>query len=179
MSFSVMIFYRIKLINFKKMKIIIISAFAVLSSHFGFSQGQAQKDSCKVLFKLMRQEEIIKQTFDVISKSTATALQSYLSDPQYQEIIQKILDSNMKRQIEMTYKIMNEDMVDIYVKHYTQNDIENLLLFYRSQVGQKTLDVTPLITHDYMQIYQEKYAPVIQNEMMEEIKNMIMEIQKK
>ena len=41
-------------------------------------------------------------------------------------------------------------MIPIYDKHYSENDIEQLILFYKSPIGRKTIAVTPLITQESM-----------------------------
>ena len=41
-------------------------------------------------------------------------------------------------------------MIPIYDKYYTEHDIEQLILFYKSPVGQKTISVNPLITKESM-----------------------------
>jgi hypothetical protein len=41
-------------------------------------------------------------------------------------------------------------MIPIYDKHYSEKDIEQLILFYKSPIGRKTIAVTPLITQESM-----------------------------
>ncbi|MCL2441261.1 MAG: DUF2059 domain-containing protein [Treponema sp.] len=39
-------------------------------------------------------------------------------------------------------------MIPIYDKHFTQNDIRELIRFYESPIGRKFLEVTPAFTRD-------------------------------
>jgi hypothetical protein len=41
-------------------------------------------------------------------------------------------------------------MIPIYDKHYSEKDIEQLIQFYKSPIGRKTIAVTPLITQESM-----------------------------
>jgi hypothetical protein len=67
----------------------------------------------------------------------------------------------------MVTKIVNEDLVDIYDKHFTLQEIKDFTNFYKSKSGQQLLNKTPEITQELMMIMQSKYLPGMQKSMME------------
>ena len=51
-------------------------------------------------------------------------------------------------------EVKAEDIVNlvipIYEKHYSEQDIEQLIIFYKSPIGQKAIAVTPVISQESM-----------------------------
>ena len=73
----------------------------------------------------------------------------------------------------MSKKLVNEDMVNIYDKHFTQDEVKDLIKFFESSTGKKMLDKTPQITMDLMNVIMEKHMPEFQEKMekkLEELK---------
>jgi hypothetical protein len=48
-------------------------------------------------------------------------------------------------------KVVRDTFVNLYDKYYSTEEIDSLLAFYRSPVGQKTLDVAPKLTQEAIQ----------------------------
>jgi pyruvate-formate lyase-activating enzyme len=70
-------------------------------------------------------------------------------------------------------EVKAEDIVNlvipVYEKHYSEQDIEQLIIFYKSPIGQKTIAVTPLITHESM-IAGQKLGTEIGKKVIEKLK---------
>ena len=69
--------------------------------------------------------------------------------------IMQIVEDIAKREI-------NEDMVNIYDKYFSQNEINDLVSFYKSPSGHKFVKVTPDIQKDLMMVMMQKYGPEMQ-----------------
>lgn len=54
---------------------------------------------------------------------------------------------------------MLDDMVPTYQKHLTHGDIQAVLAFYKSPVGQKLLSEQPAMTQEAMQVINAKMQP--------------------
>jgi uncharacterized protein len=70
--------------------------------------------------------------------------------------------------------MINEDMVTLYDKYYTQNEINDFIIFYKSPSGQKFTKVSPDIQKDLMMVMMQKYMPEIQKTIktkIDELKN--------
>ena len=49
---------------------------------------------------------------------------------------------------------LNKQLIPIYKKHFTQEDVKAIIAFYESPVGKKLAEQTPLITVESMQASQ-------------------------
>lgn len=58
---------------------------------------------------------------------------------------------------------MHEDMVDIYDKYYTIDEIEDLITFYKTKTGQKIIHQMPLVQQEILKTLQNKYFPISKN----------------
>ena len=70
----------------------------------------------------------------------------------------------------MSYKIMEPKLAGIYAKHYTAQEMSDLVAFYHSPTGKKSLDLMPVVTGESMQLTQELMQGH-QQEMRDLIKN--------
>ena len=62
-------------------------------------------------------------------------------------IVRDVMDAEMSKMYAGPNGIM-PDMVDLYAKHFTHEDVIALLAFYRSPVGQKTIEAMPLLLQE-------------------------------
>jgi hypothetical protein len=51
---------------------------------------------------------------------------------------------------------MMDDMVKLYQRHFSEDDIESFITFYSSPAGQKFLDAMPIIMQEYQPIVMER-----------------------
>ena len=57
----------------------------------------------------------------------------------------------------MFKKIMDEDMVGIYDRYYTEQEIKDLIRFYKTKTGQKLINSASDIQNELMNIIKTKY----------------------
>lgn len=69
----------------------------------------------------------------------------------FEEFLQTVM-SDVRE--EMAAAEFIEDVVAVYQKYLTRSDLEQLLAFYRSPVGQKVLDLMPVMMQESMQTAQ-------------------------
>lgn len=55
-----------------------------------------------------------------------------------------------------------ESMFPIYNKYYTTDDLKGLIVFYKTPLGKKTIEVMPLLTQESMQVGQNWGAEISQ-----------------
>lgn len=86
----------------------------------------------------------------------------------FESRMDKMMADMMKN---MPIEEMTEAMIPVYQKHFTHSDIEALIAFYSSPVGQKFLEETPKVTGEAMQTmmpiinnYSQKWQERIQKE---------------
>ncbi len=64
-------------------------------------------------------------------------------------------------------------MVTIYHKHFTQREIKDLLVFYQTDLGKKTIRVMPALVREGMEMGQQwgqALGPVIEQKVTERFK---------
>jgi hypothetical protein len=144
-------------------------------------QGQPKKERIKYLFALMHQDSLINKTFDAMAASTAARMTSLLKDTNYAKTridpdkIKKVIAKTMEQSKENARKLVNEDMVDIYDKYFSLEEVEDFIIFYKSKSGQKMIDKLPDITKDIMTAMSVKYQPGMQQSLMKEIQEIMKE----
>jgi hypothetical protein len=64
--------------------------------------------------------------------------------------------SNLKTEVfDNEVKELTKQMVPLYKKHFTHEDVKELINFYESPIGKKLVTKTPLLTQESMQFSQQ------------------------
>jgi hypothetical protein len=107
--------------------------------------SQTKQESIKELFGLMK----IESSFDKL----VIPFQGLQKDS-----ISKVITGSLMNSIKPIFKkIMDEDMVRIYDKYYTQQEIKDLIRFYKTKTGQKFINTAPEVQNEIMSIVRAKY----------------------
>lgn len=56
---------------------------------------------------------------------------------------------------EMSWDRMREPIIDIYLKHYTEKEIQDMLAFYKTETGQSMVSKMPVVINESMQLTQQ------------------------
>src|SRR5260221_11515683 len=88
-------------------------------------QAQSKKESIKVLFGFMHQDTLINKMFDAMTSSMLTSMTSQIKDTANSSKISNMMVKSMERSRSIAKKLINEDMVDIYDKYFTQQEIDD------------------------------------------------------
>ena len=149
----------------------IITSLALLLFSITVAFSQSKTDDIKALFELMDTEKTINATTDnMISIFKQQGLMQFNSDEDKEEM-DAYMDYMTKKVKEMTMGLLN-DMVPIYDKHFTHDEIKGLIDFYSTPIGKKLLEKTPELTQDMMNLSMTKYMPEIQKSMLEKLEEM-------
>lgn len=151
------------------------------------SQGQVEnspkKEKIKALFALMHQDSLMIKTLDGMTSSMAKSMSAMFNDTTYtnhgidvSKLTQKLIEKSMRRSKENALKLLNEDLVTIYDKYFTTEEIDDFTSFYKSKSGQKLLNQTPDITKDVMAIMSAKYQKDFQQSFMKDMEEVTNEI---
>jgi hypothetical protein len=141
-------------------KVILAAAFCFFAFVSGYSQ--TKQESIKELFKVMQTDSLMAKTFDAIISGSMANFQGITKDSAANAASNVMMKSMMKNLKVMMKKMIDEDMVSLYDKYFTQNDINAYITFYNSPSGQKFLKVTPDLQKDLMNVMMKKYMPEIQ-----------------
>jgi len=150
------------------------------------AQNTGKKEKIKALFVVMHQDSLMIKTVDAMSAALATNMSAIFKDSIYthlnidmEAITKKLVERNLQRSKDNSLKLLHGEMVDIYEKHFTEGDIDDLTIFYQSKTGQKMLDKMPHITKDIMTVMAQKYQPDMLKSYQEDFEEVMKEIREK
>jgi uncharacterized protein len=64
--------------------------------------------------------------------------------------------ASLKREVfDVQIKELNEQLIPIYKRHFTHQEVKEIITFYESRVGRKVADKTPAIFSETMQLSQQ------------------------
>ena len=162
-----------------------IALFFALTTQ-GLTQNLTKKEKIKTLFALMHQDSLVIKTIDGMTSSMIKNMTRIFSDTSYSKmnldisiITQKLMENSMQKSKENALKLLNVDMVDIYDKYFTIEEIDDFSVFYKSKSAQKMLTQMPDISKDIMTIMTTKYQTDMQQSFMKQIEEMTKEITEK
>lgn len=157
-----------------KLRFTLFSSAILFLCFSGKAQGQSKKEKIRSLFSLMKQDSLAEKTMSTMLNSSFMQMQKQFSDTTiynaaFREKFSDILNKEKASTIEMTKKLINDDMVNIYDKYFTIQEVEAFIDFYKSPAGQKMIDQLPNITKDVITIMSTKYGPSMQQDLMNQI----------
>ena len=126
--------------------------------------SQTKQESIKELFQLMQKDSVIDRAF---SSMMDVVNIKQLKDSTITDEAKNSLLSKIQIVKKLSLKLQHEEMA-LYDKYYTQNEITDLITFYKSPLGQKSIVTNEGIQNDLRQIVRQKY--------MSEITDMVMSI---
>lgn len=163
-----------------------IFAFALLSFLAGTAFAQSKiSDEKKVLIKellavthsVQNSEGVVNLMVDQIEKETVETLKpmiernSSLSSAKKAALQKEMIDSS-KRAAERMRELFREKIdygrlieevsEEIYDAHYSNDELKDLIAFYESPTGQKTVRITPQILSESMLKTSQRLSPQIQ-----------------
>ena len=139
-------------------KIVVLLVLAIAAGSVGIF-GQTKNDDIIKLLRISGSDKMADQMMTAMI-------------PQFQQIVPGIPDVFWVKIVEKT----NADdliymIVPIYSKHYTHDEIRQMIAFYESPIGRRLVEVTPFITQESMEVGQkwgEQLGHDIVNEMIRE-----------
>jgi len=137
-------------------KIILLSSLIVFMS-FNVS-AQNKKDKIIKLFELMKTDKMMDSMVDNISNMFANK-NTGLKDAKNDSIQKEYMNYVMEETKTLSKRLINEDMVTLYDKYFTEPEIQKFINFYLSPEGKKLIEATPNMQNDIMAIMATKYMP--------------------
>jgi len=152
------------------MKKVILAAVLCLSV-FCNSYSQAKQESIKQLFHLMQTDSLIDKMFSSMIPQILNQQQMQITDSVSRVAFNTKMRSMMLIVKEISTKLINEDMVVLYDKYFSQAEINDFISFYKTPSGQKMINMTPDIQKDLMTVMMQKYMPEMQKSIMVQFEN--------
>jgi hypothetical protein len=147
-------------------KIVIIIIYCLVFG--GIISAQTKKDDIKELFELINPGQMIDKIFenmiDVFKHHGNTQI-----SPEKQEEFVSYLNEQVRM---MTDNLINVYMVNIYDKYFSDEEIKDLIKFYKSPTGQKMINTMPDIQKDIMTIMMNKHIPEFQEKIQQKMEEL-------
>jgi Uncharacterized protein conserved in bacteria len=153
------------------------SIFLLLFSVCFFSGAfaQSKQESIKELMHIMKSDSMMIKMVDQMMPAMISNMKSKMKDQADAEEKSGKMMIIVKQIItEMSPKIMDQ-MILMYDKYYTEGEINDIITFYKSPTGQKSINTMPLIMKDMMGNMTSTLIP----DMAKEIAAKMAELKKK
>jgi hypothetical protein len=145
------------------------------------ADAPATKEDIQKYLEVMHSREMMTKMMDAMSKPMHQMMhEQYLKDKDklpadFEARMNKIMDDYMKN---LPVEEMVQAMIPAYQKHFTKGDVDGLVAFYSSPIGQKVIQELPAITAEAMQSMMplmRKQMDVMTHHMQEQVAQMIKE----
>jgi len=109
----------------------------------------------------MKNDSMMNKMLDSMVPSMARQMQSQVKDSVASAISVNIMNVSMQT-VKGFIPQMMDDMALIYDKYFTEKEIKDFIVFYKSPSGQRYLSLSPEIMKEFMGTMMQKYMPEIQ-----------------
>jgi hypothetical protein len=123
--------------------------------------SQTKQESIKELFHLMASDSLTDRMFTAMIPTMQKQMLGQIKDSATLAHSKEMMGTMMESVKEISKKMINEDMVTIYDKYLTQNEINDLISFYKTPTGQKFIKIMPEMQKEIMTVMYQKYMPEI------------------
>lgn len=140
--------------------LVVVLAVAPCSARADEASKQAK---VKELFATMHMDHMLDQMMSSIQKEVQTMTEHTQSaqsmTPEQKKLTQDFMDKAMKIVTDSVgWTVLEPDYVKLYASTYTEAEIDGILAFYKSSVGQAMLAKTPELSTGGMQIVRGRMA---------------------
>jgi hypothetical protein len=135
-------------------KLIAISLLFIIPS-ISFAEDLIKRENVEELLVLMNVDSIIDNLYSQIYQMTQDMAQQLgvkLSERDLFDTYAVIMVSLMKS--EMNWEKMKGPMTDLYLKHYSDKENQDMLAFYKSESGRSMIKKMPAVMKDSVLISQ-------------------------
>lgn len=138
------------------MKIIATFILAAAISIPAFAQP-ASKGSVKELLKITKSEQFLGQMSPQINNMMHSSIEKLtrgkkLTTKQELALVNYSQELGKIMQEELTWAKLEPEMIKIYAEEFTQEEVDGMIQFYKTPVGQSTIDKMPIVMQKSMQV---------------------------
>ena len=135
-------------------KVILFVLVSLLS--FSTVAQDSKRESVEELLRVTNADSMIESIYAQMDQAFAGMGQQIGIKPSEQEAFDNYLKNvalTMKK--EMSWEKMKEPMIDIYLTHFSEKEIQDLLKFYKTDSGRSMIDKMPAVMMDSMKLSQQ------------------------
>ena len=117
------------------------------------------------MFALLHMDRLVSQMMEGVMKQTnANTRQMFGANltPENKVKLEKFQDQIMHLiETQMSWKALEPQYVELYAQTYTEDELDAILVFYKSPAGSSLLAKTPELTARSLQISQSRVAIIV------------------
>ncbi|MGP9799555.1 DUF2059 domain-containing protein [Rheinheimera sp. NSM] len=140
----------------------LIAGILCLVMHTSVYAESSNRQSIEELLQLTNADSMLDGIYAQMDQMFAGMGQQIGVKPSEQDIF-----DNFMQQVgavvkeKMSWAKMKDPMIDIYLKHYTEKEVQDMLIFYRSATGRSLVEKMPAIMSESMMLSQKMMKDVM------------------
>jgi len=157
-------------------RLLIIVAVLLVSS-LVYADDASHRKACEDMMKMWKIDKMLGPMFDQVKKMQEDMVGKMKIPDDMKDINSKYLNKmNEMIKKEMSWDGMKEDFIGIYMEVFSESEIREMIDFYNSPIGKKSIEKAPELMQKVFSMSQnrvKRFMPEIErlsNEMAEEIK---------
>jgi len=155
-----------ELIENKHMKKIILLSI-ILGLMTVSASSQTKQESIKQLFHLMQTDSMMEKTFTAIVPTIMAQIPQEYKDSVKSATMNQFMNSLITSSKEMCKKMLDEDVVALYDKLFSEDEIKDMIVFYSSPTGKKMIEKSPEMQKEIVGLLMQKFMPELQKDIKE------------
>lgn len=121
-----------------------------------YAEDMGKRENVEELLALMKADSVIDTIYSQVYQAVQGMAQQLGVKPSERELFDRYTAKMIEvMQSEMSWDKMKDPMIELYLKHYTDKEIEDMVTFYRSDSGQSMIKKMPAVIKDSMVISQD------------------------
>lgn len=120
------------------------------------STGESKQESVEELLTLTKAETVLDTVYGQMDQMFKNMGRQLGVKPEEQELFDEFMSkmvSLMKE--EMSWDKMKGPMIEVYLKHYTEKEIQDMITFYKSESGRSMISKQADVAKDTMMLQQK------------------------
>jgi len=135
----------------------IIAIFIMMAISIPAFAQSASKESVKELLKITKSEQFLGQMSQQINTMMHSSIEKItqgrkLTTKQELAVVNYTQELGKIMQEELTWAKLEPEMIKIYAEEFSQEEIDGMIKFYKTPVGQSTIDKMPIVMQKSMQV---------------------------
>jgi len=147
-------------------KTILFVFFFLLSSIAQAADGKPSEDSVRQLMEVTQARKLVEHMYKQFDNHLALAMKQTLQGREIPAETQTFMQKTREKlvrlfQEEASWEKLEPIYVKIYADHFTQEEVDGMLAFYKSPTGQAMIKKMPAVTQNSMREIQARMQPIM------------------
>lgn len=139
--------------NMRKALIIILATLGVSTTAVA---DTGQRDTVEALLIASGADSTLDAVYAQFDGMFANMAEQFKIDESERASFKKHMhEVNLMLREEMNWETLKEPMIDLYMAHYTEQELQDMLAFYQSETGQSVVKKMPEVMAASMQVTQQ------------------------